>query len=117
MCIVVLLVAVLSALGFSAIQSMEAEAPGLSVDRVAPHISSTAKTLWLIYLGMTLIEIVLLTIGGCAGSSGDGIKVIRIVVLFKTTIPRCDTLRILVAFTRFSSETRHCGALARHLRV
>ncbi len=62
--IVVLLVAVLPALGFSAIRVMEAEAPGPSVDRITPHISSTAKMLWLIYLGITLLEIVLLVIGG-----------------------------------------------------
>jgi trk system potassium uptake protein TrkH len=62
--IVVLLVAVLPTLGFSAIRVMEAEAPGPSVDRITPHISSTAKTLWLIYLGLTIIEILLLVIGG-----------------------------------------------------
>jgi len=62
--IVVLLVAVLPALGFNAIRVMEAEAPGPSVDRITPHISSTAKTLWLIYLGLTVIEILLLVIGG-----------------------------------------------------
>ncbi len=62
--IVVLLVAVLPALGFNAIRVMEAEAPGPSVDRITPHISSTAKTLWLIYLGLTVIEILLLIIGG-----------------------------------------------------
>ncbi len=62
--IVVLLVAVLPALGFNAVRVVEAEAPGPSVDRITPHISSTAKTLWLIYLGLTLIEILLLVIGG-----------------------------------------------------
>lgn len=62
--IVVLLVAVLPALGFSAIRAMEAEAPGPSVDRITPHISSTAKMLWLIYLGLTIAQIVLLTLGG-----------------------------------------------------
>lgn len=62
--IVVLLVAVLPALGFSAIRVIEAEAPGPSVDRITPHISSTAKTLWLIYIGLTIIEILLLVIGG-----------------------------------------------------
>ena len=62
--IVVLLVAVLPALGFSAIRIMEAEAPGPSVDRITPHISSTAKTLWLIYLGLTILETLLLCIGG-----------------------------------------------------
>jgi len=62
--IVVLLVAVLPALGFNAVRVMEAEAPGPSVDRITPHISRTAKTLWLIYLGLTVIEILLLVIAG-----------------------------------------------------
>jgi len=62
--IVVLLVAILPTLGFSAIRVIEAEAPGPSIDRIAPHISSTAKVLWLIYLGLTVLEVLLLIIGG-----------------------------------------------------
>jgi len=62
--IVVLLVAILPTLGFSAIRVIEAEAPGPSIDRIAPHISSTAKVLWLIYLGLTGLEVLLLVIGG-----------------------------------------------------
>lgn len=62
--IVVLLVAILPALGFSALRVIEAEAPGPSVDRITPHISKTAKTLWLIYLGLTIAEVILLMLGG-----------------------------------------------------
>ncbi|MCX8013317.1 MAG: TrkH family potassium uptake protein, partial [Rectinema sp.] len=62
--IVVLLVAILHALGFRAIRVMEAEAPGPSVDRITPRISKTAKLLWLIYLGLTVVEVILLVVGG-----------------------------------------------------
>jgi len=62
--IVVLLVAILPALGFSGIRVMEAESPGPSVDRITPRISSTAKKLWLIYIGLTAIEVLLLVVGG-----------------------------------------------------
>lgn len=62
--IVVLTVAILPMLGFSALRVIEAEAPGPSVDRITPHISTTAKTLWLIYLGLTLAETLLLMLGG-----------------------------------------------------
>ena len=62
--IVVLLVAILPSLGFSAIRIMEAETPSPEVDRIAPRISKTAKTLWLIYCGFTICEIILLVLGG-----------------------------------------------------
>jgi len=62
--IVVLLVAILPNLGFSAIRIMEAETPSPEVDRIAPRISKTAKTLWLIYCGFTICEIILLVLGG-----------------------------------------------------
>ncbi len=62
--IVVLLVAILPSLGFSAIRIMEAESPSPEVDRITPRISKTAKTLWLIYCGFTVCEIILLVLGG-----------------------------------------------------
>lgn len=62
--IVVLTVAVLPLLGLSSRSLMEAEAPGPSVDKFTPRLSQTAKTLWLIYIGMTVIQTVLLLFGG-----------------------------------------------------
>jgi trk system potassium uptake protein TrkH len=62
--IVVLTVAVFPLLGFGAYQLMKAEAPGPSLDRLTPRIASTAKILWLIYLGMTIAETALLMFGG-----------------------------------------------------
>ena len=43
---------------------MKAESPGPSVNKLTPTVRSTAKTLYLIYLGMTIIEIIFLLVGG-----------------------------------------------------
>jgi len=62
--IVVLTVAILPLLGISGRALMEAEAPGPSVDKFTPRLSQTAKILWLVYLGLTLVQTVLLMFGG-----------------------------------------------------
>ncbi len=62
--IVVLTVAILPLLGIGGRTLIEAEAPGPQVDKFTPRISETAKILWLIYLGLTVIEILLLALGG-----------------------------------------------------
>lgn len=62
--IVVLTVALLPLLGIGGIQLLRAEAPGPSMDKITPKVTQTAKILWLIYVGFTVIEIVLLKIGG-----------------------------------------------------
>ncbi len=62
--IVVLAVAILPFLGVGGMQLIDAEAPGPSVDKLTPRIAQTAKLLWLIYIGMTVCQTVLLMIGG-----------------------------------------------------
>ncbi|PJB83940.1 MAG: potassium transporter [Acidobacteria bacterium CG_4_9_14_3_um_filter_49_7] len=62
--IVVLTVAVLPLLGIGGLQLIQAEAPGPSVDRLTPRITETAKILWFLYLGFTLLEIAFLMFGG-----------------------------------------------------
>ena len=62
--IVVLTVAVLPILGIGGLQLLKAEAPGPTVDKITPRIAETAKVLWYIYLGMTVVETGLLMIGG-----------------------------------------------------
>ncbi len=62
--IVVLTVAVFPLLGIGGRALMEAEAPGPQVDKFTPRLSDTAKLLWLIYLGLTAAETVLLMLGG-----------------------------------------------------
>lgn len=46
------------------IHIMRAEMPGPEVDKIVPRARDTAKILYLIYIVMTLIEIILLTAGG-----------------------------------------------------
>jgi len=62
--IVVLTVAVLPLLGIGGMQLIKAEAPGPSVDKLSPRITTTAKYLWYIYIGLTFVEIILLYLGG-----------------------------------------------------
>jgi trk/ktr system potassium uptake protein len=62
--IVVLTVALLPLLGIGGIQLLKAEAPGPSMDKITPKITQTAKILWLIYVGFTVLEIILLILGG-----------------------------------------------------
>ncbi|MFH2043812.1 MAG: TrkH family potassium uptake protein [Pseudomonadota bacterium] len=62
--IVVLTVAILPILGIGGLQLIKAEAPGPSVDKISPRIKETAKILWYIYLGLTIIETILLMLGG-----------------------------------------------------
>lgn len=62
--IVVLTVAVFPLLGIGGRALLEAEAPGPQVDKFTARLSDTAKILWLIYLGLTLLQTVLLMFGG-----------------------------------------------------
>ncbi len=62
--IIVLSVAVLPLLGIQGGQLVKAEAPWPTVDKITPKITSTAKILWLVYLGLTLLQIVFLLFGG-----------------------------------------------------
>ncbi len=72
--------------GGYAMHIMRAESPGPSVGKLTPKIKTTAKILYLIYLVMTLIQVILLLAGGMplfdslatsfgtAGTGGFGIK-------------------------------------------
>lgn len=62
--IVVLTVAILPLLGVGGLQLVKAEAPGPTVDKITPRITETAKYLWYIYLGITIVETILLMAGG-----------------------------------------------------
>ena len=50
--------------GSSAFSMMQAESPGPSVSKLMPHLKETARSLYKIYIGMTLILILLLLAGG-----------------------------------------------------
>lgn len=62
--IVLLSVAVLPMLGVGGMQLYRAEVPGPTTDRLAPRIRETAKILWSVYVGITILQILLLLVGG-----------------------------------------------------
>ncbi len=62
--IIVLTIAILPILGIGGMQLFAAESPGPSTDKLHPRIQETAKDLWLIYVGITVLETILLVIGG-----------------------------------------------------
>ena len=62
--IIVLAIAILPLLGIGGMQLFAAEAPGPSADKLHPRITDTAKRLWLIYVGYTIAETILLQIAG-----------------------------------------------------
>lgn len=84
--VLVFLLTLLPLAGGSHMNLMKAESPGPSVSRLVPKVKSTAKILYLIYIVMTVTEIILLLIGkmplfdaltlsfGTAGTGGFGIR-------------------------------------------
>lgn len=84
--VLVFLLAVIPLSGGSNINLIRAESPGPSVGKLVPKIRYTARILYLIYLGLTILEIILLLAGGMsffealntgistAGTGGFGVK-------------------------------------------
>ena len=84
--VLVFLLAIVPLSGGSNINLMRAESPGPSVGKLVPKVRYTARILYLIYLGLTVTEVILLLIGrmplfdavctglGTAGTGGFGIK-------------------------------------------
>ena len=62
--IIVLSVAILPMIQVGGYKLYQAEVPGLVKERVMPRIRETAKILWGVYLVITVVEVVLLWIGG-----------------------------------------------------
>ncbi|MBX3044381.1 MAG: TrkH family potassium uptake protein [Candidatus Kapabacteria bacterium] len=62
--IIVLTVAVLPFLGIGGMQLFKAEVPGPVVDKLSPRIAETAKILWGVYLFFTVLQTILLMLGG-----------------------------------------------------
>ena len=62
--IIVLSIAILPLLGVGGMQLFKAEVPGPTSDKLRPRIRETAKTLWLVYLGLSIAETILLMLGG-----------------------------------------------------
>ena len=84
--VLVFLLSLLPLAGGYHMNLMRAESPGPSVSKLVPKVQSTAKILYSIYLGMTVIQILLLLLGGIpvfdslcitfgtAGTGGFGIR-------------------------------------------
>ncbi len=62
--IIVLFIAILPQFAVAGRQMFFAESPGPTEEKFTPRIRSTASSLWKIYIALTLIEIILLTIAG-----------------------------------------------------
>ena len=62
--VLVLTLAILPSVGAKTYNIMKAESPGPTMDKIVPRIGQTAKILYGIYTGMTVILIILLLIAG-----------------------------------------------------
>jgi trk system potassium uptake protein TrkH len=62
--IIVLAVAILPVLGIGGMQLFMAESSGINYDKVQPRIRETAKRLYAVYVGLTLLQIILLRLAG-----------------------------------------------------
>ncbi|MCF7810651.1 TrkH family potassium uptake protein [bacterium] len=62
--IILLSLAILPMLGVGGMQLFRAEVPGPTKDKLTPRIRDTAEILWYVYLGISVLEIVLLKFGG-----------------------------------------------------
>lgn len=62
--IILLTIAILPLLGVSGNQLFRAEVPGPIKSRFLPKLSDTAKYLWLIYFGLSMLQTLLLMLGG-----------------------------------------------------
>ena len=84
--VLVFMLAIIPMSGGSNINLMRAESPGPSVGKLVPKMRTTARTLYLIYFGLTIAEFLILLIGGMpwfdaitsalgtAGTGGFGIR-------------------------------------------
>ena len=84
--ILVFLLAIVPLSGGSNMNIMRAESPGPSVGKLVPKVRHTARILYVIYIGLTLLEIILLIAGGMslfdsvnhsmatAGTGGFGVR-------------------------------------------
>lgn len=62
--IIVFTIAILPLLGAGGIQLFKAEVPGPVSDKIRPRVKETAKILWMVYVGLTAAEAILLSISG-----------------------------------------------------
>ena len=58
--IVVFYIAILPLLGVGGVQLFKAEVPGPVADKIKPRVRETAKFLWIVYVGITLTQVIAL---------------------------------------------------------
>lgn len=61
--VLVFVMAIIPLAGRNSMCIMKAEVPGPTVDKLVPKAKQTAKLLYIIYIGLTLVEIILLILG------------------------------------------------------
>ncbi len=84
--IVVLMVAILPELSVGGAQLMKNEAPGFGIDKLTPHISQTARALWTVYIGFTVL-LCLLYYGLHLAGSAPNMGLYNAVAHALTTMP------------------------------
>ena len=62
--IIVFTIAILPLLGVGGVQLFKAEVPGPVADKIRPRINHTAKSLWIVYVGFTFVQMLLLGLAG-----------------------------------------------------
>lgn len=62
--IIVLFLAILPRFGFRSMTMFKAEIPGPIAERVVPRVVQTARSLWIIYVSLTLAQIIMMMICG-----------------------------------------------------
>ena len=62
--IILFTIAILPLLGIGGMQLFKAEVPGPVADKVRPRLATTARTLWMVYVGFTAAEWVALRLAG-----------------------------------------------------
>ncbi|MEF8820720.1 MAG: TrkH family potassium uptake protein [Halovenus sp.] len=60
--IIVLMIAILPEIAVNGAQLMQREAPGPELQKLTPRIAETARVLWLVYLGFTVLFVVLMAV-------------------------------------------------------
>ena len=62
--IIVFTIAILPLLGVGGVQLFKAEVPGPVADKIKPRVKETAKILWMVYVGFTVLQMTLLRLAG-----------------------------------------------------
>jgi trk system potassium uptake protein TrkH len=68
--IILFTIAILPLLGIGGMQLFKAEVPGPVADKVKPRLATTARTLWMVYVGFTAAEWIALRLAGLSWYDG-----------------------------------------------